>query len=318
MAIRQTFPHSRVMKQEVGLIGFGEAGFTLATTGNWGGSAFAFDIKTTGADTRAAMLAAYAQASVQRAASLDVLVGDTALLLSLVTADKALSVAQDAAASIAPDALFCDFNSVAPTTKQAAARAIEAAGGHYVDVAMMAPVNPAGVAVPLLLSGPQAPRAQALLAALRFTRTRIVGAEVGRASSIKMIRSVMVKGIEALTAECMLAADAAGVLDEVLSSLDASEKAQPWADRADYHLDRMMVHGLRRAAEMEEVVKTLDALGTGTVMTRGVVERQRAIGRLAATTPPEGLKEKLRHLSTASMQADGRLHENDDASRKNA
>lgn len=316
MAIHRTFPHSRVMKQEVGLIGFGEAGFTLATTGNWGGSAFVFDIKATEADTRAAMLAAYARAGVQQAASLDILVGDAALLLSLVTADKALSVAQDAAASIAPGALFCDFNSVAPTTKQAAARAIEGAGGHYVDVAMMAPVAPPGVAVPLLLSGPQASRAQAHLAALGFTRTRIVGADVGRASSIKMIRSVMVKGIEALTAECMIAADAAGVLDELLSSLDASEKAQPWADRADYNLDRMMVHGLRRAAEMEEVVKTLDALGTGSVMTRGVVERQRAIGSLAATPPPEGLKEKLQHLSTASIQSDGRSHKNVDASRE--
>ena len=51
-------------------------------------------------------------------------------------------------------------------------------------------------------------------------------------------------------------------------------------ERADYNLDRMLVHGTRRAAEMEEVVKTLEALGTGSIMSRGTVARQRAIGSL--------------------------------------
>ena len=64
----------------------------------------------------------------------------------------AAAVATAAARSIAPCALFCDLNSVAPQTKRAAAQAIEAAGGHYVDVAVMAPVDPARLTVPLLLS----------------------------------------------------------------------------------------------------------------------------------------------------------------------
>ena len=114
-----------------------------------------------------------------------------------------------------------------------------------------------------------------------------------------MIRSVMVKGIEALTAECVLAADAAGVLDEVIASLDAAPPAAGWGPRADYNLDRMMVHGLRRAAEMEEVVKTLDALGTGAAMTRATVERQRALG-LRAVAPPAGLAAKLAALRNAA------------------
>ena len=92
-----------------------------------------------------------------------------------------------------------------------------------------------------------------------------------------MIRSVMVKGIEALTAEMMLAADAAGVTDEVLASLDASEKAQSWAARAAYNLERMTTHGLRRAAEMEESAKTLIGLGVEPVMTSGTVRRQREL-----------------------------------------
>ncbi|RZJ99443.1 MAG: DUF1932 domain-containing protein, partial [Novosphingobium sp.] len=93
--------------------------------------------------------------------------------------------------------------------------------------------------------------------------------------AIKMIRSVMVKGLEALTAEMMLGAEAADVTDEVLASLDASEKPRPWAERAAYNLERMATHGLRRAAEMEESAKTLSALGVEPIMTAGTVRRQR-------------------------------------------
>ena len=114
------------------------------------------------------------------------------------------------------------------------------------------------------------------LAELGFTNLRIVGAEVGRASAIKMIRSVMVKGIEALTDEMMAAAAAAGVADEVLASLDASEAARPWAQRAAYNLERMATHGARRAAEMEESAKTLQSLGVEPLLTRATVQRQRA------------------------------------------
>jgi 3-hydroxyisobutyrate dehydrogenase-like beta-hydroxyacid dehydrogenase len=166
------------------------------------------------------------------------------------------------------------MNSVAPDTKRAAAEAVESAGGSYVDVAVMAPVDK-GVAVPLLIAGPKADVAQQMLETLGFTSTRIVGEVVGRASAIKMIRSVMVKGLEALSSECAAAADAAGVFEEVMASLDASEKPLPWAERIAYNRERMATHGRRRAAEMEESAKTLLGLGVEPVMTRGTVLLQR-------------------------------------------
>lgn len=197
------------------------------------------------------------------------------LILSLVTADQAFRAAQDYAPFVLPNALWCDMNSVAPDTKRAAARIIEAAGGRYVDVAVLAPVVPAGLGVPLLVSGNAATEAHAHLLEAGFTNVRIAGREVGQASAIKMIRSVMVKGIEALTDEMIAAAEAAGVTDEVLASLDASEKPWPWSERVAYNLERMRIHGARRAAEMEESAKTLLALGVNPVMTRGTILRQR-------------------------------------------
>jgi hypothetical protein len=100
----------------------------------------------------------------------------------------------------------------------------------------------------------------------------------------------------------MLAADAAGVVDEVLASLDAGDKTRSWAERADYNLDRMMVHGLRRAAEMDEVCSTLESLGVEPLLTRGTAERQRKIGVLRLA-PAQGLEAKLARLGQQKADA---------------
>ena len=251
----------------VALIGFGEAGETFARSAGWRGETRGWDVLP---ERRAAM----ARCGVETGDDAKAAIGDRAFLLSLVTADAALDAARSYAPLLPEGALWCDMNSVAPDTKREAAAAIEAAGGRYVDVAVMAPVDK-GMAVPLLVSGPHALAAQPLLEALGFANVRVVGDEVGRASAIKMIRSVMVKGLEALSFECAAAAEAAGVFDEVMASLDASGKPLKWAERIAYNRERMETHGLRRAAEMEESAKTLLGLGVEPVMTRGTVERQR-------------------------------------------
>ena len=273
------------------LIGLGEAGVAFA-----GGTVTrAYDCKTDAAETRIAKLDDFARAGVMACATAAEALAGAGAVLSLVTADQALVAAESGASLIEPGAFWFDMNSVAPDTKRAAAGAIEAAGGRYVDVAVMSPVHPAGLDVPLLISGPHAYIGATMLSAFGFTNVTVVAGPVGAASSIKMIRSVMVKGLEALTTECFLAADQAGVADEILSSLNVSWPGTDWAEKADYNLDRMMIHGLRRAAEMEEVVKTLDALGIGSAMTRATVERQRAIGALGLV-PPHGLTAKLAAL----------------------
>ena len=188
------------------LIGFGEAGSTFACAGRWHGAARGYDILP----ERCAMMA---QCGVEAATGAEQALDGAEIVLSLVTADAALHVARDHAATLPKGAIWCDMNSVAPGTKREAAEAVESAGGRYVDVAVMAPVDPAALGVPLLLSGKAANEAAALLGKLGFTNTRIAGDEVGRASAIKMIRSVMVKGLEALTSECAAAADAAGVFE---------------------------------------------------------------------------------------------------------
>jgi 3-hydroxyisobutyrate dehydrogenase-like beta-hydroxyacid dehydrogenase len=268
----------------VTLIGFGEAGQAFALDEGWR----AFDIVP----------------EKSRSASLAEAMDGAGVVLSLVTADQALNAARQAAELIAPETYFFDMNSVAPDTKRAAAAVINAHGGRYVDVAVMSPVNPARLATPLLVSAPYGKEGTALLIQLGFTSVRVVGDQVGRASTIKMLRSVMYKGLEALTAECLIACEKAGVTDEVLGSF-----GNDWSSGADYRLDRMMVHGVRRAAEMEEVVKTLEGLGIDPLMTRGTVVRQRAIGERAVSPVPEGLEKKLAAIVVTPAKAG--VHEHD-------
>ncbi|WP_062731606.1 NAD(P)-dependent oxidoreductase [Sphingobium abikonense] len=278
------------MNGTIALIGFGEAGSTFARTAGWGSRAAAFDI----AASRRSVMEPLGVRPCDSAAQA---ISGASLVLSLVTADQALAVALECAGILSSDTLFCDMNSVAPGTKRQAARAFAEAGKRYVDVAVMAPVSPAHMAVPLTLSGPDAAMAHSLLSEAGFGACTMVGDAIGRASAIKLVRSVMVKGIEALTAEMMLAAQAEGVADAVLASLDASERRTSWPDRADYNLDRMLVHGRRRAAEMAEAARMLRDLGIEPLMTDGTVMRQKMLGDLAIGDPPEGYAAKISAVS---------------------
>lgn len=284
------------MDRSIALIGFGEAGSTFAGAGDWSAQARAFDILP----ARREVMAELGITACDSAA--EALAG-ASLVLSLVTADAAPRVAEEVAPLLGEGALFCDMNSVAPGTKRAAAKAIAAGKGRYVDVAVLAPVNPARMKVPLLVSGPDAAAAESALTAVGFTHVRVVGADVGRASAIKLVRSVMVKGLEALTAEMMMAAHAEGVAGEVLASLDASEKTIPWAQRADYNLDRMLVHGRRRAAEMDEAAQMLRSLGIAPRMTENTAVWQQALGTLGIAPPPEGFEAKLAAAIKAGVAA---------------
>jgi len=267
--------------RSIAFVGFGEAG--QAFVSGWATEhperIAAFDIKTGDAGTRAAMLARYSEHGVSGKTELAEALAGAEAVFCVVTADRALEAVRAAAGSIAPGALWFDCNSCAPDTKRRAAEVIEAGGGRYVDVAVMAPVHPRKHLVPLLVSGPHADDAVAALEALGMKPTVVAG-EVGRASSIKMLRSVMIKGLEALTTECFLAARRAGVEDAVLASLEESDPDIQWRRRGSYNLERMMVHGARRAAEMREVALTVDQLGLPGRISAAVAEWQDQVAAL--------------------------------------
>lgn len=276
----------------VTLIGFGEAG--RAFTRGWRSEGhfpiLSYDIKAQMSAEREEMISAWAGSEVSGHASLAPVLADAAIVLCLVSADQARAAAEAAAPHLRAGALWLDGNSCSPGTKRGSAEVINAAGGRYVDMAIMAPVEQRLHRTPLLLSGPDAKEAKQDLVA-RGMHAEIAGDRVGDASSIKMIRSVMIKGFEALTAECLLAARRAGVEAAVLDSLKASDPGLGWDRRAPYNLERMRVHGLRRAAEMGEVAATLDELGIPSRLARASLAWQQQLAGIAAAG--DGLAEQL-------------------------
>jgi 3-hydroxyisobutyrate dehydrogenase-like beta-hydroxyacid dehydrogenase len=199
-------------------------------------------------------------------------------IVSAVTAASSLEAAQSVEPHLAGSPFFLDINSVSPGRKQETAKLLGSAA-RYVDVAVLAPIHPARHRTPMLIAGPHAQDIASVLAALDM-RASIAGAEIGAAAAIKMVRSVMIKGIEALTFECFLAASRAGVVDEVAASMKNNYPGLDWAKIVPYNLERMASHGERRAAEMEESADTLRELGVEPLMTMATVRRQREMGQI--------------------------------------
>lgn len=276
--------------QTLAFIGFGEAGQAFAGSVARPARVTGFDLK----DRAAAMAGLRVEAAPDRGAAL----AGAGAVWCLVTADRAEAAARECAPHLAPGTLWFDGNSCSPGTKGRAAAVIEAAGGRYVDVAIMAPVHPLRAAVPLLVAGPHGAAAEVALLGLGMKPT-LVGETVGQASTIKMLRSVMIKGIEALTAECVLAARTAGVEGKVLASLQKSDPGFDWMQRSAYNLERMAAHGIRRAAEMREVAKTLTELGLPDRMAAATALWQDQLGALGVPMEDEGLEVRADALLAA-------------------
>jgi 3-hydroxyisobutyrate dehydrogenase-like beta-hydroxyacid dehydrogenase len=261
--------------QRVALIGFGEAGSIFGEDlARRGLDVVTYDILFDSSAARDALRSKALALGVQPLDSLPEVLEGAQLVISAVTASSSSSVAASAAQSLHAGQFFLDINSVSPATKRADARAIEASGADYVEAAVMAAVPPQRLAVPMLLGGDRATVLEQLLRELGMNVTTVAG-EVGTAAAIKMCRSILIKGLEALAVECLFAARIFGAEDKVLTSLDRSFPQMGWAGNLpDYLVSRVAEHGARRAAEMRQVAQTLRDIGMDPVMATATAERQ--------------------------------------------
>lgn len=281
-------PTSTITK--LAYLGFGEAGqaFSKGLGGKMAGISWAFDIKTEDASAavRDGKWAEYRQAGVTGCVAPEDALTGADVVFSLVTADQAVVAAEGAARFVGDGVYYFDCNSCSPGAKRRAAELVEQAGGRYVDTAVVAPVHPHLHKAPMLISGAHVGGAQAVLDSLEMNAKTVEG-PVGAASSIKMVRSVMMKGLEAIFVECVLAGRQAGVDAVVLDSLDATFPDFDFKQKAAYMLERVMKHGVRRAAEMREVAITVDELGLPGRMAGATAEWMQQIGDLAAPAEHE-------------------------------
>ncbi len=254
----------------IGFIGFGEAAFHMASGLTDAGIASirAFDIST------APLIRQRAENSgTQLVGSPAGLAASADILISAVTSSSALDAARQTLPHIEARHVYLDINSVSPDLKQEIDELIRAAGATFVEAAVMAPVPPYKHRVPMLLGGAGA-------AALRETlspfgmRFEVVSETIGAAAAVKMCRSIVVKGLEALLFECVLGASRYNAENRVFASLQESLPGIDWKKLADYMVGRVVLHGERRAREMEEVAETLRTCGVDPIMAEATARRQ--------------------------------------------
>lgn len=245
----------------IAFIGFGEVGqtFSRGLLANGAACIRAYDLLF-GSDVGQSLEQAARQIGVGCGASPAEACSQASFVLSAVTADRAEAVAAEAAGWLKPGQVFVDVNSAAPTTKQRAAQVVQASGADYVEAAVMAPVLKPGLKVPILVGGPSALAAAATLNGLGMNLTPV--SEVfGRASAMKLCRSIVIKGLEALMVDCAAACEAWDVKDPVFASLHATFPSIDFHALAADMRERVATHGIRRAAEMREAAEMLAAAG---------------------------------------------------------
>ncbi|WP_062461956.1 NAD(P)-dependent oxidoreductase [Demequina soli] len=291
----------------VALIGLGEVGrvfvedlraLGVTEIAAWD-TAFGDDASRASANARAL--------GVTPAASAVEAVAGATLVVSAVTAMNSVAAASSAAVGLAPGAWFVDLNSSSPGHKREAGAAVEASGGRYVEAALMSPIEPRRLASPFLLGGPHA--ASFLVDAPSYG---LVGAtagseEIGVAAATKLCRSVVVKGLEALLSESLLAARAYGVERDVLDSLSNILPEADWDAIAGYFMSRSLQHGVRRAEEMEEAAATVADAGVTPWMATATVERQRWAARYGEVLPASstvGLVDAVRAAAGLDAEVD--------------
>jgi 3-hydroxyisobutyrate dehydrogenase-like beta-hydroxyacid dehydrogenase len=253
----------------IGFVGFGEAAFHIAKGLRQPGiaSISAFDINVTdkvrqrSKETETLLV----ETNRELAESCDI-------MLSAVTANQAKHAAHQNAPYLTADHIYADLNSVSPGLKQSIARLIEDSGARFAEIAMMAPVPPYGHKVPMLAGGAGAKEFVDKLAPFGFS-AEIVSREVGAAAATKMFRSIIVKGMEALITECVLGATRYNADERVFASLAETFPGINWKELADYMVGRVVVHGERRAREMEEVAATLREIDIEPIMAEAIVRR---------------------------------------------
>ncbi len=274
----------------LGIVGFGEVGgiFGRGLREKSGVDAVhAWDLKFAGAEGAAERAAASAD-GIAPADGMARLCAEATLLISAVTASNTWAVAEEAARHVRPGTVFLDLNSASPGTKQRAAAAIEAAGGHYVEAGVMTSVPPYGIRVPMLLGGARAADLARTLAGWGMD-AKAVSEKLGVASAVKMSRSIMIKGLEALVIEAYTNARAHGVEDLVLPTLQETFPQIDWSQQGAYFFSRVVQHGKRRAEEMRESANTVQETGFAPTMASAIADKQDWVAGLAREGVFQGL-----------------------------
>ncbi len=270
------------------LIGYGEVG-----------RAFASRIELSGTELRCVDPAAAGRhGEIRVDPALPDQIAPGTLVLSAVPSAAAQAVA-DELASRSEELLLIDLTSSPQELMRACAKKFEGSGTAFVDGAIMGSVDLAGADAPIVLSGPEAERAATELAAIGLHATALANSQPGDACGLKLLRTLMTKGIEALAVECFSAADRMGLSAEIRANL-ADVNARPFPDLLDAMVRTHVVHAPRRQHEVAAALEQARSVGLRTPVTDAVLEAYRRTAHRIETEkpqPPAQVEQAVRWLA---------------------
>lgn len=196
------------------------------------------------------------------------------VVLLTITGDGLRDVVARIAPVLGERAILADLTAADPPQVIAAADMLGANRARFVDVAIMGAVSLHGIRTPLLASGEMATDFAETMNALGFAVSAREGSAVGDASSLKLLRSLFAKGLDALVVESMLAAEALGLRQELIELLGDFDQ-RPLRDHIDMYLRTHPPHAGRRLVEMELAEAQLTSLGLKSLTTRATIDRYR-------------------------------------------
>ncbi len=229
-----------------------------------------------GADARAGRARA---AGIRLWHDLSAAVAGADAVVGCVPSRAAVDVARACLPHLAPGALYVDPAPAAPAAKRALAAEMDDRGVAYADVALLGTVVASGLAVPMLAAGPGATRWERIGSELGMQVSAIAG-DAGRATAVKLIRSVYMKGRDALVLEMLVAARRLGIEDEVVRSIAGPGERVEFGALADRVLGALSVHAGRRADELAESAHELAAAGVEPLVTVAAEARLRWLAQL--------------------------------------
>lgn len=266
---------------KIGIIGYGEAGtaFAKPLSAHDLVSLSVFDIRFNDRESSQFTDNLETARHIRIANDVESLVAENDLILSVVTAESSMSVAQAALPYINGGKIYVDMNSVSAKIKIRMGELIEEKGGAFIEAAILGAIAAYGFRSPVLVCGKMAQEFAIFFNNFGFD-IKYLSKDIGKASNMKMLRSVFAKGVESLLIEMMTAAKRSDLLEAVMEEIVEFMDKRSFQDIANAWITTTVVHAKRRAEEMEHVIETLNELKVKPVMTTATRDRLKSVSEL--------------------------------------
>jgi 3-hydroxyisobutyrate dehydrogenase len=202
-----------------------------------------------------------------------------------VTGDLALTVCGHLLSHLGPAAVIVDLTTAAPGDKRSAFRRAAERGVRYVDAVILGAIALTGVATPLLAAGATSAEAMREFAGLGAPVRVLPQAEAGDAAALKLLRTILTKGLEALAVECLVAAEKQGIRAELCDAMSDVDAAG-FANFLDMLVRTHIQHSARRLHEVQRAEAQLSSLGLPASMVLASQQVFARTTRSAAQNPP--------------------------------